>query len=58
MTDQTTGRKVVQVGNCIGITFPNSKTDDWGIEKGQRYILEPRENGFRAYKAEIRRVDS
>lgn len=54
MADQTNPRKIVQVGNNLGVTLPNAKVDDWGIEKGQRYVLEETENGFEAERVEWR----
>jgi len=57
MTDHTNPRKVIQTGNNLAVTLPNGKVDDWGIEKGQRYVLYETETGFRAEQVQYRVVD-
>jgi len=55
MTDTTNARKVQQVGNNIGITFPNARLEEFGIEKGQYYKLRSTPEGFEAIQVEFRR---
>ena len=52
MGDQTNPRKVIQAGNNLAITLPNRKLEEWGIEKGDRYVLEKTENGFEARRVQ------
>lgn len=57
MTDRTNPRKIIQVGNNLGITIPNGRVKEWGIEQGDRYVLEPTTSGFRAIRVEWQTTD-
>lgn len=52
MGDHSNPRKIIQVGNNLGVTLPNDKVSEWNINKGERYVLEPTEDGFRAREVE------
>jgi hypothetical protein len=56
MGDQSNPRKVIQIGNNLGLTLPNGKVEDWGIEKGDRYVFKKTETGLELEPVEWRRA--
>lgn len=52
MEGRTNPRKVTTSGGMTVVSLPTDLLDEVGLEKGDRVVLEPLEDGFRARKAE------
>jgi antitoxin component of MazEF toxin-antitoxin module len=50
MGDQTNPRKVTTSGGMTVVSLPTSLLEEVGLEKGDRVVLEPRDQGFLAQK--------
>lgn len=52
MDGQTNPRKVTTSGGMTVVSLPNDLLADVGLEKGDRVVLEPTDNGFLAKKVQ------
>lgn len=50
MDGQTNPRKVTTSGGMTVVSLPNSLLNEVGLEKGDRVVLEPTDEGFEAKK--------
>jgi len=48
MEGRTNPRKVTTSGGMTVVSIPTDLLDEVGLEKGDRVVLEPTEDGFRA----------
>lgn len=52
MNGTTNPRKLTQSGGMTVVSLPSGLLDEVGLEKGNRVVLAPTENGFTAEKVE------
>jgi len=52
VTEQTNPRKVTQSGGMLVVSLPTDFLEEVGLEKGDRVVLSPAPNGFRAERVE------
>ena len=52
MEGQTNPRKVTTSGGMTVVSLPTDLLDEVGLEKGDRVVLSPAPNGFRAKRVE------
>lgn len=52
MPGQTTPRKITSSGGMTVVSLPDSLLGDCDLSKGDRVVLEPTEDGFRARAVE------
>jgi antitoxin component of MazEF toxin-antitoxin module len=57
MDDTTNPRKVTTSGGMTVVSLPANLLRQAGIEKGDRVVLTPTDNGFEAEKVTYRRVN-
>jgi antitoxin component of MazEF toxin-antitoxin module len=50
MVDHTSPRKVTTSGGMTVVSIPSDFLDQVGLEKGDRVVLEPIDQGFKAKK--------
>ena len=45
-------RKITQSGGMVVVSIPTSLLDEVGLQKGDRVVLSPTDNGFEAQRVE------
>ena len=52
MDSPSNPRKITQSGGMVVVSLPTSLLDEVGLQKGDRVVLSPTDNGFKAQRVE------
>lgn len=52
MDSPSNPRKITQSGGMVVVSLPTSLLDEVGLQKGDRVVLSPTDNGFKAKRVE------